>query len=236
MGPSKKLDFLATWTHPLDQAVNFVRLSTGFADLGDDDVTVDVLVDFGVALDPDETMFLGVVEPVSCASCADDALQLVCLDPDDFLDALVTPDGQTLTTKLHCASCHPQEDQAFLLQQVDTQRLHFAVFQSPVRQRHVDVPRRVRHYHVEVPQHAEVDVTQVAVYPLRRQVLPVARVVQIVEVERLYYAAAVHVSTAVIVAILLARTVASLLRAQAIAVSAVSGTAHRVAVADETRL
>ena len=47
------------------------------------------------------TRYLAVVEPVPGAACADDALQLVALHPDQLVDALIAPQRETLPTQLH---------------------------------------------------------------------------------------------------------------------------------------
>ena len=46
-----------------------------------DDITVHSLVDLGFPLDSHQAVLLGVVDPVTCPSSPDEALQLVGLDP-----------------------------------------------------------------------------------------------------------------------------------------------------------
>ena len=48
-------------------------------------------------------------------TCSYDALQLVGLDPDELVDALVAPQLQALPPQLHGATRHPQKYQAIVL-------------------------------------------------------------------------------------------------------------------------
>ena len=48
-------------------------------------------------------------------TCSYDPLQLVGLDPDELVDALVAPQLQALPSQLHGAPSHPQKDQAVIL-------------------------------------------------------------------------------------------------------------------------
>ena len=51
-------------------------------------------------------------------TCSYDPLQLIGLDPNELVDALVAPQLQTLSPQLHSAPGHPQEDQAIILKVV----------------------------------------------------------------------------------------------------------------------
>ena len=53
-------------------------------------------------------------------TCSYDPLQLIGLDPNELVDALVTPQLETLPPKLHGAPGHPQEDQTLVLKVVTT--------------------------------------------------------------------------------------------------------------------
>lgn len=46
-------------------------------------------------------MLFAVVQPMPCAASPDQALQLVCLDPNQLIYALVAPQVQALPAKLH---------------------------------------------------------------------------------------------------------------------------------------
>ena len=48
-------------------------------------------------------------------TCSYDALQLIGLDPDELVDALVAPQLQALPPQLHGAPSHPQKYQAVVL-------------------------------------------------------------------------------------------------------------------------
>lgn len=52
-----------------------------------------------------QAVLLAVVEPVPGPAGSDDALQLVRLDPDELVDAVVPPQLQTLPTQLHRSAC-----------------------------------------------------------------------------------------------------------------------------------
>lgn len=55
---------------------------------------------------PHQTMLLAVVKPVACPASTDNPLELVGLDPDDFIHPLITPQLKALTSQLHCPETH----------------------------------------------------------------------------------------------------------------------------------
>ena len=61
----------------------------------------------------------------------------------------------------------PEEDVAVVLQDGHVQLAHLVVAHRAVRQLHVDVPRRVGHHHGELTEDGHLEVTQVALHPLR---------------------------------------------------------------------
>ena len=61
----------------------------------------------------------------------------------------------------------PEEDVAVVLQDGHVQLAHLVVAHRAVRQLHVDVPRRVGHHHGELAEDGHLEVTQVALHPLR---------------------------------------------------------------------
>jgi hypothetical protein len=166
VGTSEQLDLLTAGVHALDDAVDLVGLAAGLADLADDDVAVEAGVDEGLPLDADEAVLLGVVEPVAGLAGDDQPVDLVGLDPDQLVDPPVPPLGEALPRELHRPPGHPEEDEPLVLQDVHAQVEQLLVLECAVGQRHVDVPGRVGHYHVELPQDLEVEVAQVAVDPL----------------------------------------------------------------------
>jgi len=48
-----------------------------------------------------QAVFLPVVQPVTCTACPNDALQLICLHPDNFIYPFITPEVQTFSAQLH---------------------------------------------------------------------------------------------------------------------------------------
>ena len=70
---------------------------------------------------------LGVVDPVAGAPRADDALELVGLDPQQLLHELVAPQVQALAPELHRAPRHPEEDDAVVLQALHVHAAHLLV-------------------------------------------------------------------------------------------------------------
>ena len=89
MFPAKDLDLPPPRTHPLDETVHFIRLATSLAHFRDNDVRikasvgprreleVPVFVDIG--LDTHKHVLLGVIQPVACATRANNALQLMSM-------------------------------------------------------------------------------------------------------------------------------------------------------------
>jgi hypothetical protein len=108
--PTKQFQLPRSGREALDDAVDLVRFVRGRPHLGNDDVTVKAAVQLEVALLADEAGLLAVVEPVAGSTCADNALQLVRLHPDQLVHALVPPQLEALASELHCAASHPQED------------------------------------------------------------------------------------------------------------------------------
>jgi hypothetical protein len=165
VGPAEQFQEAAAGGHALDHAVDLIGLAAGLAHLGHDHVAVQVAVEARLALHAHKAVLLGVVQPVPGAAAADDA-HLLGLDPDEFLDPLVAPLAQALPAQLHGPASDPEEDQPLVLQHLDHQVLHLPVLHGRVGQGHVDVPGRVRHYHVELAQHPCVQLPQVAADPL----------------------------------------------------------------------
>ena len=96
-------------------------------------------------------MFFGVVEPMSCSTCANHALELrtwlvdvlmakqedrylVCLNPDDFVYPLIPPHLKTFSSDFHGTACHPKEKKSFVLEQRYWHSTHFIVFHCTVGQ------------------------------------------------------------------------------------------------------
>ena len=133
MRSGEELYFTATRSHSLNETINLVRLSASLPDFRDNYVTVNITVNARVALGSDETVLLRVIQPVACSTCSDNTLKLIGLDPNDLLTSFVSPCLETLSSELHSSTSDPQKDEAFLLQQVDAETLHFFVFESAVR-------------------------------------------------------------------------------------------------------
>lgn len=68
--------------HTLDYTIYLIRLATGLTHLADNDVAIEAGVDDGGALDTDQAVLLGVVEPVARLASDNKAVDLVSLDPD----------------------------------------------------------------------------------------------------------------------------------------------------------
>ncbi len=143
MFPAKNLNLPAARTHPLDQPVHLVRLARRLPDLGDDHVGIEPTVAprrelevarlVEVRLDADEHVLLGVVEPVACSAGADDALELVGFNPDDFVDARIPPYAHAFSADLHSATGDPKEEHTFVLQVGNGHGFHFVVIHGSVR-------------------------------------------------------------------------------------------------------
>lgn len=55
------------------------------------------------------------------------------------------------------------------MEDVDSQVQQFFVFKGTIREGHVDIPWRISHYHVEFTQNLEIEISDIAVYPLSVQ-------------------------------------------------------------------
>jgi hypothetical protein len=148
---TEQLDLLTPRTHPLDQPVHLVRLPTRLPHLAHDHVAVQLLVYLRVSLDPHQAVLLRVVEPVARLASYDQPVYLVCLDPDQLVHSTVPPLRQTLSPQLHGPTSDPEEDEALVLQDVHPQVEQFLVLEGSIGQRHVDIPRRICHHHIELP-------------------------------------------------------------------------------------
>jgi hypothetical protein len=150
VGAPKQLDLPRPRRQPLDHSVDFVRFVAGGAHLGHDHVRIEPPVEIlRIAFHSDEAVLFAVVQPMARPPRADDALQLVGLDPDDLVDALVAPQFEALAPEFHGSARHPQEDETLVLQLGDSQLPHLVVRHGAVGELHVDVPRGVRHDHGE---------------------------------------------------------------------------------------
>ena len=85
----------------LNHTVNLIWLVTSGTDLCNYHITVNATVHRGIPLRTHQTMFLAMVDPVSSSSRAYEPLQLVCLDPQQFIDPLIPPECQALSPQLH---------------------------------------------------------------------------------------------------------------------------------------
>lgn len=65
-------------------------------------------------------------------------------------------------------ACDPQEEETIVLQDGNVEFSHLVICQRPVRQLHVNVPRRVGHHHCKLPQDGNVQVADVTADPLER--------------------------------------------------------------------
>jgi len=163
------LELTTAGTRTLDELVQLVGLAARLADLGDDDIRVDAAPrpfrrrrgprTGRRALDGNEAMLFGVIEPVTGPAGADERAELIRLEPDDLVDALeaarsvqprvedAPPLGEADATELHRAAGDPEEEQAALVLQLrHRQRDHFVVGERCVRQslRPQIVRRRLR--------------------------------------------------------------------------------------------
>jgi hypothetical protein len=62
-----------------------------------------------------------VVEPMPRFASNYKSVDLVCFDPNKFIDSLISPFDETLPAKLHSPASHPQEDETLLLEDIDSQ-------------------------------------------------------------------------------------------------------------------
>lgn len=93
MGASEQLYFLAARIQPLDQAVNFVRFSTGLPHFGHKHIAIEVPVDVRVPLNTYEAMLLGMIQPMASSACDYQSVQLVGLNPHKLINPFVSPFG-----------------------------------------------------------------------------------------------------------------------------------------------
>jgi hypothetical protein len=87
-----------------------------------------------------------MVYPMACAASSNDALQLVCFNPYNLLNPAVAPDAETISSKLHRTSRHPQENHTILVDVPYLQIPHLIVCECTVWELHVNVPRWIRHH------------------------------------------------------------------------------------------
>lgn len=105
---------------------------------------------------------------MSRSTRSDDPLELIGLHPNQFIHSLVSPKSQTFSAQLHGPSCHPKEDVTVILEYGNVKLPHFVVGHGSVRQFHVDIPGGICHHDGKLPQDGHVEVSQVALDPLRR--------------------------------------------------------------------
>mmetsp|Transcript_73326 Transcript_73326/g.218871 ORF Transcript_73326/g.218871 Transcript_73326/m.218871 type:complete len:422 (-) Transcript_73326:1081-2346(-) len=168
VGPAEELELLAIREHALNEVVDLIWLAGGLTNLTDDDIAVQVPVQFGVPLDTDEAVLLGVVDPVTSSAGANDSLQLVRLHPNDLLYPLVPPDAEAVACQLHGPAGDPQEDHPVLVDLAYLEVSNLVVGERPVGQLHVDVPRRVGHDDAdEAVEYGQREDPQITLDPLR---------------------------------------------------------------------
>jgi hypothetical protein len=68
-------------------------------------IALNIAVDGWVAFDTHKAMLLGVVQPVTCATSPNQAMQLVRFDPNQLIHAVIAPDLQAFSSKLHSTTC-----------------------------------------------------------------------------------------------------------------------------------
>mmetsp|Transcript_52845 Transcript_52845/g.86285 ORF Transcript_52845/g.86285 Transcript_52845/m.86285 type:complete len:412 (-) Transcript_52845:211-1446(-) len=169
--PTEEFQLGTIGKHALDQIVDLVRLPGGFAHLTHDHITVQIPVELWVAFDANQTVFLRVIDPVSSASCPDDALQLIGLHPDDLFNPFVSPEFEALPRQLHSTASDPEEDHPVLMDVSHVQILHLLVRQGAIGQLHMNIPGRVRHHDAdETFEDGQGEGSQVAMNPLRWEV------------------------------------------------------------------
>lgn len=79
----------------MNESTNLVWFATCFTNFSNNDISVNISIDFRVTLHSNKAMLLTVVKPVACATCSNDSLKLIGLHPNDLLYTLVTPKFQT---------------------------------------------------------------------------------------------------------------------------------------------
>lgn len=78
------------WAQPIDEPIHLVRLAAGLTYLANKYVAVQSNIESEWAsLHPHEAVFFAVIQPVARAARANDALQLISLDPDELVHAVV---------------------------------------------------------------------------------------------------------------------------------------------------
>lgn len=73
---------------------NLIWFAACFPDLSNNNISVNVPVYFRIALYSNKTMFLTVIEPVTCTPSSDYSLKLICFDPNDLLNTFISPKVQ----------------------------------------------------------------------------------------------------------------------------------------------
>jgi hypothetical protein len=82
VGSTKKLNLLASWTHPLDHSINFIRFSTSFSNFTQYNITIKFCIYFWVSFYSDQTMLFSMIQPMTCFTCYDQSIYLVSFDPN----------------------------------------------------------------------------------------------------------------------------------------------------------
>lgn len=93
--------------HSLDHAVYLVWLATCLSHLADYHITVYLLIDIGVSFNTNEAVLFSVIEPMSCFACNYESVDLICFDPDQFIDSPVAPFDEALSSKFHSSASDP---------------------------------------------------------------------------------------------------------------------------------
>lgn len=104
--------------HPFDEPVDLVGLATCLPHLGYNHIAVNFCIDFGVSFDANQAVLFGMVEPVTSLTGDNESLDLVCFDPHELIDFLITPLIHALSSEFHRPAGHPQEYNAVILQQI----------------------------------------------------------------------------------------------------------------------
>lgn len=100
--PAKELNFSRARGESFDDAVDFIWLVTGCPDFSHDHITVEASVKvWGITLHPYKTVLFSMVQPMASSARPDDPLQLVGFYPDNFIDSLVAPQLETVSTQFH---------------------------------------------------------------------------------------------------------------------------------------
>mmetsp|Transcript_38175 Transcript_38175/g.61807 ORF Transcript_38175/g.61807 Transcript_38175/m.61807 type:complete len:266 (+) Transcript_38175:703-1500(+) len=175
--PGKYFNFARARCDSFNHSIDLIRLAACFSDLGNNDVAINVAIDVWIALDANEAVLLGMIDPVTRAACSDDALQLIGLHPHNLVYPLVPPDSQAFTSCLHCTTSHPQENQAIVLKSLQGHRSHLLIRKGAVRQLHVNVPWWVRHNGTKLAKMLKWKLAYIAIDPLSgRQILGEGRI------------------------------------------------------------